>query len=693
MVRGGLMMLLLGLQWRAMLLLSLGPVNISANPLTTFEATIDAVHARAARATTARLRYAYNTSIVPIGDNCTSWNTEHGGIQGSTYALALAALYINGNDTRVGEAQLFFEKLARCLAGPSSSAGTAQPLEMSYVTRAYAMFNSRSSWVASGQVAALGTAAETSMQAFFYKFLTQFGPLEKRWGATMEGAIWSQFGSENRDTNEQIACYIAAQYLALDPGYASRMPYAPPGAHNSSLKRCQHCCKAGCGDICCHPSKCCCVNVTTCPSAPSPPPGPSTYKTIGEIAAQWDDFMYAWLEARATTGFWIEIGSNSYWYRTWPAVLNLLDLPLSTRVRQRAKMFVDLAIVEAEQTSIRGVRGGVKARSKKDGAGHHDGLNHSMIGRMGYSLFGLDTDEPGGAGRTPWVNLDTNSYLTSNVSILMRELGKAPSTNGTYTMRNRLIGQVAKPAMGDDDSGAGSSSGVALSTRAQYVTQYLNRSDQINTISATRAYSLGGVEFSPADAFSPNTMNRWTGLIFNNRETTLLGLPHTHGDKWAVIDGDVMIAQNCGSCSYQGMPLVSILGGTKPVRWNQSGWVIVEAADAGGRGLAAWAAVKPAWGGWVPRSPANSNFTSADLPWVEQYAPIIFLVGEQGHESELGKFATEGAFIDAVLAAPLAASAAKVSLSWGGRDIKFFPGPNASSNASTAVAYQLPTVN
>ena len=46
----------------------------------------------------------------------------------------------------------------------------------------------------------------------------------------------------------------------------------------------------------------------------------------------------------------------------------------------------------------------------------------------------------------------------------------------------------------------------------------------------------------------------------------------------AVIDKDVMIAQNCGSCGYKGMPLLSILGATKPVRWNESGWVIVEAA-------------------------------------------------------------------------------------------------------------------
>ena len=167
-------------------------------------------------------------------------------------------------------------------------------------------------------------------------------------------------------------------------------------------------------------------------------------------------------------------------------------------------------------------------------------------------------------------------------------------------------------------------SGVAgTSARAQYVVHYLNRSDQVSTISATRAYSLGGVEFSPADAFSPNTMDRWTGLIFSNRETTVLGLPHTHGDKWAVIDGAVMIAQNCGSCGYQGMPLVSILGATKPVLWNQSGWVIVEAADAGGRGLAAWAAVRPAWG--------RVGSSQPGYPQLHQLRPTLGGAVRSGH--------------------------------------------------------------
>ena len=617
--------------------------------------------------TPGRLRYAYNTSIVPVGDNCTSWNTEHGGIQGSTYAPALVALYTNDNATRVGEARLFFEQLARCLAGPPSSAGTAQPLEMSYVTRAFAMFNSRSPRVASKQVAALGAAAETSMQAFFYKFLTQFGPLEHRWGTTMESAIWSQFGSENRDVNEQVACYIAAQYLALDPGYASRMPYAPPGAHNSTLKRCQHCCKAGCGDACCHPTQCCCLNATTCPSAPPPPrPGPAPHKTVAGIAAQWDAFVCAWLEARATTGLWIEIGSNSYWYRTWPAVLNLLDLPLSRRVRQRARMFVDLAVVEAEQASIRGVRGGIKARSKKDGAGHHDGLNHSMIGRMGYSLYGLDTAQPGGAGRTPWVNLDTNSYVTSNVSILMRELGKAPSTNGTYTTRNRLIGQVAKPARGGGSSGV-----AAASAKAQYVTRYLNR----RCLLAEHDGSVDGPDLQQPRDDRAGAATHARGQVGRRRRRR-----DDRPELWLVRLPRHATGVHLGG--HQASALESVRLGHRGSR--QRRWPRARSVGSGQAGVGRVGSSQPGHLQLYQRRPALGGAVR----------PGHLAGGREGHASEPGTFASEGAFVDAVLAAPLAASAAKVSLSWGGRDVEFFPAPSASSSsASTAAAYQLPTVN
>ena len=73
-----------------------------------------------------------------------------------------------------------------------------------------------------------------------------------------------------------------------------------------------------------------------------------------------------------------ELGSTGYWSRTWPNILNLVDLPTSARVRTRAKMFVDIAMVEAEQASIAGVRAGQKSRCKKGGFSHSEGLTHSF---------------------------------------------------------------------------------------------------------------------------------------------------------------------------------------------------------------------------------------------------------------------------------------------------------------------------
>ena len=51
-----------------------------------------------------------------------------------------------------------------------------------------------------------------------------------------------------------------------------------------------------------------------------------------------------------TTGLFVELGAD-YWARTWPNIFNLYDLPSSQRVRTRAKMFIDIAMVEAEQAS------------------------------------------------------------------------------------------------------------------------------------------------------------------------------------------------------------------------------------------------------------------------------------------------------------------------------------------------------
>ena len=62
----------------------------------------------------------------------------------------------------------------------------------------------------------------------------------------------------------------------------------------------------------------------------------------------------------------VDCSTVLYRSRTWPNILNLIDLPTSARVRARARMFVDIAMVEAEQASVNGLRTGQKSRAKND---------------------------------------------------------------------------------------------------------------------------------------------------------------------------------------------------------------------------------------------------------------------------------------------------------------------------------------
>ena len=106
------------------------------------------------------------------------------------------------------------------------------------------------------------------------------------------------------------------------------------------------------------------------------------------------------------------------------------------------------------------------------------------------------------------------------------------------------------------------------------------------------------------------------------------------------------------------------MGLEKADRWEAGDWTFVEAADAGGAGVSAWAAVRAAWGGFKmpslpagcklddichankcqhcgchsgapPCPPAITNFTTRDLILNEQYSPIILIVGEQEVQSHI----------------------------------------------------------
>ena len=74
-----------------------------------------------------------------------------------------------------------------------------------------------------------------------------------------------------------------------------------------------------------------------------------------------------------------------------------------------------------------------------------------------------------------------------------------------------------------------------------------SKSDQVHTIWMTSSYGMGAVVFSPNDYFSPNSQQRWVGLIFSDFNHTALGMPHLTGEKWGIVDEDIMLLQRCGN--------------------------------------------------------------------------------------------------------------------------------------------------
>ena len=318
----------------------------------------------------------------------------------STFAGApiqhiIAAMYLNENATAVALAQT-------ALASPNMSSDFRSVYEWTCVARAFALFNSKASGCAG--CATMHPATELAMKDMLFRFA------DKNNGAaafcdqtppSQGGGSMCTSGSENLDYDAKTSGYVALRELSKFPEYRNRrlgsppppppVPPAPPVPPSPSpspsspspppspprLARCQHCCKAGCGLKCCSPAagpqKCCCLErVKTpdkCPLAPPPPPPPPPAPprlTVAAAAAEWDLFFYNKLKDQALAGLFSENGSPNYWYRTWPAFFNLADLG-STRVRQRATMFIDLAFVEGESLQVGGFRAGAKMRSKKDG--------------------------------------------------------------------------------------------------------------------------------------------------------------------------------------------------------------------------------------------------------------------------------------------------------------------------------------
>ena len=312
---------------------------------------------------------------------------------GNDLSVDIAVLFRNENAADVAKAdesvRIIITAFAASLAVDLGQhpPGCCGPLENSIVSRAIGLFNQNSFWVKQEHKWP-GFTPSTQHIALEYALQYVEGALAV-YGREWEWPHLSQSNSENVDTSRRTTCYFLAQTLALDANYSRRVL--------------------------------------------------SDGLTVNEHYAGWEAFFYVWLGVRATHGQFVELSSTSYWHRTWPCIMNLADLPISSRVRKRAKMFVDIAMITAEQGSIGGVKAGQKSRCKKTyGVAS---IGKSMYSSMTPQLYG-DAMHDSMWGNDRIIGVEAGFYEIANVSILIHRLGFSPDTRGVATIADRMIGQL-----------------------------------------------------------------------------------------------------------------------------------------------------------------------------------------------------------------------------------------------------------
>ena len=124
------------------------------------------------------------------------------------------------------------------------------------------MFNSQSGW--GGNAAMMRATTETSMKTMLFDYSVQMCNAKQFCGGVAPsrgGGSMCTSGSENLDYDAKSSCYIALRELSKFPEFKDRLlespPPPPPPPPSPSppgpprLPRCNSCCKAGCGLMCC----------------------------------------------------------------------------------------------------------------------------------------------------------------------------------------------------------------------------------------------------------------------------------------------------------------------------------------------------------------------------------------------------------------------------------------------------------
>jgi hypothetical protein len=192
--------------------------------------------------------------------------------------------------------------------------------------------------------------------------------------------------------------------------------------------------------------------------------------TVTEWYGLMNDFMKVYLKDRVLAGMWLEPGGH-YAHHTFEVLISLYDAAPDPEIRQRAKMFLDLALIEDEQISVNGYRAGARSRTAP------------FVNTTSKSKSPIFGDAPG---------LETSDYQAPAIAIVLRN---AKGAVGPFHIRNRVPGECA-PEGG-----------------------YLHNSHLVNYTYRTPGYVLGSAFLDPNRAYGPiSDQRRWSGSVFQSGE-------------------------------------------------------------------------------------------------------------------------------------------------------------------------------
>ena len=331
---------------------------------------------------------------------------------------------------------------------------------------------------------------------------------------------------------------------------------------------------------------------------------------------------------------WVELGSSNYEYKTYRGLFLLLDFAEDPVVAARARMLMDLAMIEIEQISLSGLRGGSKSRAKDGGL---DSRFNKTLAQLYGEHHGYALEPPGFSGYEPPVP-----------AILLRRLGP---TQKVYEVVNRHAGETIDVPR---QMTQGNSFHKALSRSINYAyrtPEYVTGCSMFDVrlwqdVEKTRKNRNGEEVAYKVRQFGYGPLGRWSGVIFRDGAAVYLD-PYT-GEKWNVQSKDVMIAQRYKGSVYKGdarVDFAAMKGMTE-----RGGWVFADNHDA-------YAAVRIVKGGYYWNEPARHRLYLQD-----QYSPIII---QTGRKAVYGSFEN---FQKAILTAPLKLT----------EDVLDYTGPNSS---------------